>query len=121
MQNPNPESIKRIYFSKMWKLNAFLIALLVVCFSPLSMAQGITKMKQGEGGSVAQGAAGPSGSTQGSESTLEQCDKPMGAIAVVEPQDFVIAALLDYGLQSPVGVVRMMIQQSNCFIVRNLY
>lgn len=117
MQNPKPESIKRIYSSKMWKLNVFLIASLVICFIPLSMAQGITKMKQGEGGSVAQGSAGPSGSTQGDESALEQCDKPMGAIAVVEPQDFVIAALLDYGLQSPVGVVRMMIQQSNCFIV----
>ena len=87
------------------------------CFISLAQAQGVTEMKQGEGGSVVEGNAGPSGATQGAESTLEQCDKPMGAIAVVEPQDFVIAALSNYGLQSPVGVVRMMIQQSNCFIV----
>ena len=41
----------------------------------------------------------------------------MGAMAVVEPQDFIIQALRGYGLQSPVGLIRMMIQQSNCFIV----
>lgn len=98
-------------------LKTILIALPVAGFISLVLAQGITEMKQGEGGSVAQGAAGPSGSTQGSESTLEQCDQPMGAMAVIEPQDFVIYALLEYDLQSPVSVVRMMIQQSNCFIV----
>ena len=116
-QNSTDRYVKNVYFSKTWPSKAILIALLVACFIPLAHPQGITKMKQGEGGSAAQGAAGPSGSTQGSESALERCDKPMGAIAVVEPQDFVISALLDYGLQSPVGVVRMMIQQSNCFIV----
>lgn len=116
-RNPDDQYVKNAYFPKIWTLKAILIVLLMVCFIPLTHPQGITEMKQGEGGSVAQGAAGPSGSTQGSESTLEQCDKPMGAITVVEPQDFVISALLQYGLQSPVGVVRMMIQQSNCFIV----
>lgn len=98
-------------------LKTILIALPVAGFISLALAQGITEMKQGEGGSVVQGTAGPSGSTQGSDSTLEQCDKPMGAMAVIEPQDFVIYALLQYDLQSPVGIIRMMIQQSNCFIV----
>lgn len=98
-------------------LKTILIALPVAGFISLALAQGITEMKQGEGGSVVQGTAGPSGSTQGSDSTLEQCDQPMGAMAVIEPQDFVIYALLQYDLQSPVSVVRMMIQQSNCFIV----
>jgi curli biogenesis system outer membrane secretion channel CsgG len=41
----------------------------------------------------------------------------MGAVAVVEPQDYVLQALSSYNLQSPVGLIRMMIQQSNCFIV----
>ena len=41
----------------------------------------------------------------------------MGAVAVVEPQDYVMQALSRYNLQSPVGLIRMMIQQSNCFIV----
>ena len=98
-----------------WK--TILIALPVAGFISLALAQGVTEMKQGEGGSVVEGTAGPSGSTQGGDSTLEQCDKPMGAMAVTEPQDFVISALLQYDLQSPVGIIRMMIQQSNCFIV----
>ena len=41
----------------------------------------------------------------------------MGALAVVEPQDYVMAALAQYDLQSPTGLIRMMVQQSNCFIV----
>ena len=41
----------------------------------------------------------------------------MGALAVVEPQDYVSQSLSRYGLQSPTGLIRMMVQQSNCFIV----
>jgi curli biogenesis system outer membrane secretion channel CsgG len=41
----------------------------------------------------------------------------MGALAVVEPQDYVMAALASYNLQSPTSIIRMMVQQSNCFIV----
>jgi hypothetical protein len=80
-----------------------------------AQAQGITQPKQGQGGSAVQGAAGTGGS-QGARG-LEQCDKPMGAIAVVEPQDFVLVSLRRYNLPSPVGLIRLMIQQSNCFIV----
>jgi hypothetical protein len=76
---------------------------------------GITKTKQGKGGSVVQGAAGTDGST--GDSGLQHCDKPMGAMAVVEPQSVVLTSLLRYNLSSPVGLIRMMIQQSNCFIV----
>src|SRR5713101_123110 len=79
-------------------------------------AQGITDMKKGEGGSAVQGSSGPSGS-QGAASDLERCDKPMGAVAVVEPQDYVGRALARYQLGSPVGLIRLMVQQSNCFIV----
>jgi len=72
-------------------------------------------MKQGSGGSEIQGSAGPGGS-QGDDG-MEHCDKPMGAMAVVEPQDYVSQSLSRYGLQSPTGLIRMMVQQSNCFIV----
>jgi hypothetical protein len=41
----------------------------------------------------------------------------MGAMAVVEPQSEVVTALLRYRLSSPVSLIRLMIQQSNCFIV----
>jgi curli biogenesis system outer membrane secretion channel CsgG len=83
--------------------------------SSAALAQGITGNKQGQGGSVVQGSAGTSGSK--GDSGLEHCDKPMGAVAVVEPQSEVIGYLSRYNLQSPVGLIRMMIQQSNCFIV----
>jgi curli biogenesis system outer membrane secretion channel CsgG len=79
-------------------------------------AQGVLDAKKGQGGSEVQGAAGTQGA-QGAASDLEKCDKPMGAMAVVEPQDYVMGALARYNLQSPVGLIRMMIQQSNCFIV----
>jgi hypothetical protein len=79
-------------------------------------AQGITDMKKGEGGSAVQGSAGPSGSSDAA-SDLERCDKAMGTVAVVEPQSHVIHALSRYKLGSPTGLIRLMIQQSNCFLV----
>ncbi|MGH8203447.1 MAG: CsgG/HfaB family protein, partial [Steroidobacteraceae bacterium] len=81
-----------------------------------AQAQGVLDTKKGQGGSDVQGAAGTQGA-QGAAGDLERCDKPMGAMAVVEPQDYVMGALARYNLQSPVGLIRMMIQQSNCFIV----
>lgn len=62
------------------------------------------------------GSAGPDGA-QGEAKELEKCDKPYGTLAVVEPQDAVISHLLQYGLQSPTGLIRMMVQQSNCFVL----
>jgi hypothetical protein len=83
--------------------------------SSTAFAQGVTGTKQGQGGSVVQGNAGTRGSN--APEGLERCDKPMGAVAVVEPQDQILGYLRAYNLQSPVGLIRMMIQQSNCFIV----
>jgi Curli production assembly/transport component CsgG len=76
---------------------------------------GMTQPKQGQGGSAVQGAAGTGGSA--GDKNLEHCDRPMGAVAVVEPQSEMLTALSRYSLQSPVGLIRLMIQQSNCFIV----
>lgn len=90
------------------------LAALALTAAPIH-GQSITKPKQGKGGSVVQGAAGTSGSA--GDSGLEHCDRPMGAIAVVEPQDHIIQALSRYQLSSPTGLIRMMIQQSNCFLV----
>ena len=95
------------------------VVLVVACLS-LSAASasaqgGLTKPKQGQGGSVVQGAAGTEGSV--GDNGLEHCDRPMGALAVVEPQNEILMALRRYNLSSPVGLIRMMIQQSNCFIV----
>lgn len=95
-----------------------LIAGAVTVVAPLAVqaqSGGITDYKQGKGSSPVTGAAGTSGSA--GDSGIEKCDKPMGAMAVVEPQDFVVQSLTQYGLQSPVPLIRMMIQQSNCFLV----
>jgi len=97
---------------------SFRICVLAVAYATASstaFAQGITGTKQGQGGSVVQGNAG-TGSSNAPEG-LERCDKPMGAVAVVEPQDQILGYLRSYNLQSPTGLIRMMIQQSNCFIV----
>ena len=94
---------------------AICAALLALVVTGTASAAGVTGMKQGAGGSAVQGAAGTSGSTGGDG--LERCDRPLGAMAVVEPQDYVMASLSRYSLGSPTSIIRMMIQQSNCFIV----
>ena len=97
-------------------------AVQVTVFAILSMTafaaagQGITDMKPGAGGGPVTGSAGPTGSS-GAAPSLERCEKPFGSMAVVEPQDLTQKALLQYNLPSPTGLIRMMIQQSNCFIV----
>jgi hypothetical protein len=94
-----------------------LVAASLALVPALAAAQGgLTKEKQGKGGSIVKGSAGTEGS-KGDDSGLDHCDKPMGAMAVVEPQSEYMMALSRYNLQSPVSLIRMMIQQSNCFIV----
>ncbi len=92
------------------------LACLCLSFAAAGASAQVTGMKQGEGGSDVQGAAGTSGAVNDT-GDLAKCDRPMGAMAVVEPQDFVIQSLSRYNLGSPTGLIRLMIQQSNCFIV----
>lgn len=94
----------------------FVVLIISVFYLSAAVAGSLTGMKQGEGGSAVKGGAGTSGNTADSTG-LAHCDKPMGALAVVEPQDYVMSALSRYNLQSPVGIIRLMVQQSNCFIV----
>ena len=68
----------------------------------------------GKGGSMASGGAGPNGSTN-VNAQLERCDAPKGTLGVVEPQSQIIMSLQRCGLGSPTGVLRMLVQQSNCF------
>lgn len=70
----------------------------------------------GGGGSIATGSAGPNGAVN-ANSQLERCDAPKGTLAVVEPQSQVLGNLQRYGLGSPTSVLRMLVQQSNCFQV----
>ena len=81
-----------------------------------TLALGAAGQTLGEGGSAAQGSTGPQGA-QNANTQLEKCDAPKGTLAVVEAQSQVIASLGRYGLQSPTGLIRMIVQQSNCFQV----
>jgi curli biogenesis system outer membrane secretion channel CsgG len=65
-----------------------------------------------------QGAAAGANS-QGAAANLEHCSEPMGTIAVVEEQegDWYRYLTSDLRLPSTVPVIRMLIQQSNCFVV----
>src|SRR5580765_8131079 len=95
---------------------AMFVAASIALVPAIAAAQGgLTKEKQGQGGSVVKGAAGTDGGKD--DNGLEHCDKPMGAMAVVEPQSEYMMALQRYNLNSPVSLIRMMIQQSNCFLI----
>jgi curli biogenesis system outer membrane secretion channel CsgG len=48
---------------------------------------------------------------------LERCDTPLGLVAVADPRDDMVRVLWSYRLQSPVQLIRLMVQQSNCFTV----
>lgn len=67
---------------------------------------------------VATGAAGGA-NAENTNSQLERCDKPLGTIAVVEDQNAAWYQVLtgQYRLTSTVPVLRLLMQQSNCFIV----
>ncbi|MCS6946463.1 MAG: CsgG/HfaB family protein [Steroidobacteraceae bacterium] len=95
--------------------SALSVLTVVLLLPAVASAQGVTGYKPGQGGSPVKGAAGTEGSV--GDSGLAKCAKPMGALAVVEPQGYVSQALASYGLGSPVGLIRLMVQQSNCFIV----
>jgi len=49
--------------------------------------------------------------------TLNKCTKKIATLAVVEPQDYEMLALSQYSLPSPTSLIRLIVQQSNCFIV----
>jgi curli biogenesis system outer membrane secretion channel CsgG len=59
------------------------------------------------------------GSSQGANAALEKCDSPLGTVALVEETsaDWYRLFTTEYRLGSTVPVLRLMIQQSNCFIV----
>lgn len=63
------------------------------------------------------GLAAQDSTKKESKDELKKCVKPIGTLAVVEPQQQYMAAFQRYGLGSPSGLIRMMVQNSNCFVV----
>jgi hypothetical protein len=54
---------------------------------------------------------------QEAKDSLATCDKPYGTLAVVEPQQQYMYMLQRYQLGSPSALLRMMAQNSKCFLV----
>ncbi len=62
-------------------------------------------------------AASATANAQETSSKVERCERPLGTIAVSENRGASSTQLSHYGLGSPVSLLRIMIQQSNCFTV----
>ncbi|MGC1816569.1 MAG: peptidoglycan-binding protein [Casimicrobiaceae bacterium] len=101
------------------KLNATL-GLLSAAVLLASCATDQTSMKMGseDAKTTATGSAGGAASTN-ANTQLEKCDRPYGTIAMVEDQsaEWYIRLTRDYQLTSTIPVLRLLVQQSNCFVV----
>lgn len=94
---------------KAYLLTGAMSLLLAGCMSETTMG--------GKQGPIS-GAAGPNGAAPGADAALERCEKPLGVMTLVENQDPTVAqALAKFNLGSPLPVLRLIMQQSNCFIV----
>ena len=91
--------------------------LLLVSLSPAGCA---TTPSIGASGArtVATGSAGGA-SAVGANTQLERCDKSLGTLAIVEEanQPWLNQFTAEYRMQSTVPLLRMIIQQSNCFVI----
>ncbi len=92
---------------------AGIVALMTGCAGSAPVQMGDSGAK-----TVATGSAGGA-SAANANSALERCDRPFGSIAVVEDQnaDWYRVLSGQYRLTSTVPVLRLLMQQSNCFIV----
>jgi len=94
--------------------------LAAACAAMLLTGCETTNMRMGspEAKTVATGAAG--GATAANESTqLQKCASPMGTVSLVENQDAGWYTILrnEYKLPPTSNLLRLLIQQSNCFVV----
>lgn len=85
------------------------VSILALTITSVAFDAGAQSMKRGKGGSQVQG------NSDGGSKNVEKCDTPMGTLAVVEPQDYSARAINNLGLPSPTGLIRLIVQQSNCF------
>ncbi len=71
----------------------------------------------GSNNTVTGGAAGSS--SQGASNLLERCDSPVGTVSLVENQQAGWYTILrnEYRLPPTANLLRVLIQQSNCFVV----
>ena len=63
------------------------------------------------------GAFAAQAQTGRADGSIEKCDRILGTLAVAEPQGSTLSDLGRYKLGSPVNMLRMIAQESNCFTV----
>lgn len=81
-----------------------------------SAATGFFGMRPGSNDQIT-GSASEKDGAKNATPKLEKCERPLGTIAVVQPQDFMMQALNRFNLPAPSNLLRLMIQQSGCFQV----
>lgn len=76
------------------------------------------KMGSQDAKTVATGSAAGS-ATDGASSDLERCDSPLGTVSLVENQNAGWYSILrnEYQLPPTANLLRLLVQQSNCFVV----
>jgi curli biogenesis system outer membrane secretion channel CsgG len=99
----------RVLMARYFQRSLVLLTVLLTCSTPFVSAQEL-----GKGKGKVSGSAGPEGS-KGETAAVEKCTTPKGTIAVNEPQDAATTQLRNLGLTSPLPLLRLIIQQSNCF------
>jgi hypothetical protein len=100
------------------RINQLKSCLLVLGVSASLTLAGCADMQVGGGKNPVGGSAGGASST-GAAATLEHCPHPLGTMAVEENVADPWYAVLtnQYHLPSTVPLIRLMVQQSNCFVV----
>lgn len=87
---------------------------------PLALAACSTNPNMGASGAktVATGSAGGATAINANEQ-LEKCDKTLGTLSIVEEanQPWIQQFTAEYRMQSTVPLLRMIVQQSNCFAI----
>ena len=79
-----------------------------------------TNMKMGSSDRNSEVTGGAAGSTsQGATSSLQRCAEPLGTVSLVENQDAGWYTILrnEYRLPPTANLLRLLVQQSNCFVV----
>lgn len=77
---------------------------------------GKSKTDLGEGGAIVTGSAGPAGAHNAARE-LQRCDAPVATVALVENPDGYMYSSSYHLPPTPLPLVRLLAQQSNCFRV----
>ena len=97
-----------------------LVKLLALCTTALFLGGCAPSMQMGSpSASTAATGAAAGATSQGANPQLERCDKPFGTLAIHEDQGsgWYYTLSHDWRLGSTVPVLRLLAQQSNCFVV----